>query len=70
MKKEISITILHRTETHYLTMPARSSVYAALEHLKIPHTTVITVRNKTVIPESTTLNDNDVLELINVLSGG
>ncbi len=46
------------------------TVEELLEKLNINHTTVLVVRNKTLLTQKAELSDDDKIELLPVISGG
>ncbi len=67
----MNITVLNEREhtTKNITFSGKN-VFDLLKQLKINPEVVIVVRNKEVITEDETLHDQDIIDLLSVVSGG
>ena len=67
----MNITVLNEREHDTTKIDLQGkTVFDLLQQLKINPEVVIVVRNTEVITEDEILNDNDMIELLSVVSGG
>ena len=67
----MNITVLNEREHNTIKIDLQGkTVFDLLHQLKINPEVVIVVRNNEVITEDEILNDNDIIELLSVVSGG
>ncbi len=67
---KIKVKIQRTNENKELNLENKTTVQQLLSKININPTTVIVTRNKEVITEDTSLNNNDSLEILSVISGG
>lgn len=59
-----------RNPNREVTVPGPALVSVVLERLDINRESVLVIRNGTIVPSDTRLNDDDVIEVRPVISGG
>lgn len=67
---KIKVKIQRTNEEKELDINGDITIEELLNKIDVNPTTVIVTRNKEVITEDTTLQNNDQIELLSVISGG
>ncbi len=62
--------VVLRNPRRELEMPGPVRVSALLDRLDVNRESVLVIRNETLVPGDTTLNEDDTVEIRPVISGG